>query len=158
MNWKKILVILGIIFLIGTGVRLYMHFQLKQMSNIFADEAASHLEKAKDANLKYITFYLRDIVQDWGEQNGSFESFAENTDNNKKIDIFTKKQDYTKANVEYKIFTTPNNFVIKVKPVDEKVIYCVDPNIASEDPYIKIIGFTGDNFDSATNCLNEVLK
>ncbi len=158
MSWKKLLIILGFIFLVGTGVRLYIYFQIKQINDIFEDRAVTHQEQAKDANLKYITFYLRDIVQSWGEQNNSFDNFAKSTDNNKKIDIFTKKQDYTKANVEHKIFTTPNNFVVKVKPIDEKIIYCIDSNIASKDPYIKIIGFNGNNFNSATDCSNEVLK
>ena len=60
------------------------------MSIVFEDKARTHREKAKDANLKYIAFYLRDIVQDWGKQNGSFEGFAKNTDNNKKIWKYNK--------------------------------------------------------------------
>jgi hypothetical protein len=137
-----------------------MYFQFQQMQDYYEQEIISNQEKVEDVNLKVVIFGLRDIVLDWGKKNNSYDGFFENDVNNKRIDILTKKQAYSKANVEHEIFTTIDNYVIKVKSINEKVIYCVDSisTISAEGPNIRIISFNGDNFNSKTDCLNEPLK
>ncbi|MFP4514549.1 MAG: hypothetical protein ACLFNO_00915 [Parcubacteria group bacterium] len=160
MSLKKILIIITVIVLVGVGVKLYIYFQFDQMKDYYSEELKSNQDKIKDVNLKVVTFSLRDILQDWGQKNNSFDGFYENDLNNRRIDTLTEKEPYNKANAEHMIFTTNDNYVIKVKAINEKLIYCVDSisTISPEDPNIRIISFNGNNFNSKTDCLNEALK
>jgi len=155
MSWKKVIIFVALIFLVSTIIRFYMYHRVETFSKEVQKLEMDAREKADEANKKYTTFYLRDLVKTWKEQTGSFYGFKDNDANIEKVNNFTSGN---KNKYEYAIFTTRNSYVVKVKPNDEKIIYCVDNKIAKIDPWIKIIGFTGDNLNSSTDCDNIDLK
>src|SRR5680860_657365 len=123
MNWKKILIIFVTLFFIGAIARVIIFYKTQSIAEEFTQFAESADAKAKEALIKSITINMRVSLLEWKNQNGNYSNFVKNNDLAEMRP--SMPGDIAKANVDYKIFTTAQNYVIKIKPTDEAILYCM---------------------------------
>ncbi|KKR21746.1 MAG: hypothetical protein UT48_C0004G0002 [Parcubacteria group bacterium GW2011_GWE2_39_37] len=146
MNWKKIIIIVAILFLIGTIIRIALYFQIKSTANEFSKFATDSRDRSREAAIRVIGSTIVIGLEDWKIKHGDYSNFIEGVDISKLTPSLAGK--IKSAEVEYEVFTTKQNYVIKIKPSNQKIIYCFDPSVSD----LKIISFDGTNFNSPTDC------
>ncbi len=152
INWKVILIIVGILFLISSIIRVILYMQFKTTAQNFNELAQDAENKSKEAMIRVVGSTISIGLEDWKNKHGDYSNFVENVDITKLRPSMAG--DLSKADVDYKVFTTKQDYVVKLKPTNQKIIYCLDQTATD----VKIIPFDENNLESSTNCNGENLK
>lgn len=106
-----------------------------------------------------ISNYIANKLEKFYLANGSYEGFKNNEENLKAINGFINKYIDKYTEPDYKVYTLPNNYIIKIKDNTKSFneykakVYCLDKKAFNNNEPIKR-DRNVENFYSNTNCKN----
>ncbi len=154
---KKAIIIVVVIALLILGAFIWLN-QAKPLDkaiNNLQQEKSANLVKMQDASLKSATLKLVIMAEDYYAKNptGVFEK-----DNNSITQInsyFTGVKSQFGIDIDYFIYSTKTNYVVKTKAKDANSFYCLDSISQEVQPTITE---SITNFTTTTDCSGAPLK
>lgn len=122
------------------------------------------IQKAKEATLKSRIIELGLLLETWYDSNKqSYANFIETKSNVDKISAIAakvKSESNGRMELEYNIYSTKSDYVVKIKAKGDNNFYCTNSELLLKPApeTFQIIDINGDNFTSKNNCDNKPLN